>query len=76
MKYIVEMGSGAMIYMPSSIKIGSDIQKLMGGGRNSKTHRQHGYHISLLYFLFLNKASGLNMKFLIVFHKILKYQTS
>jgi hypothetical protein len=33
MKYAVEMGSGAaMIYIPSFIKIGSGIQKLMGGG--------------------------------------------
>jgi hypothetical protein len=27
MKYAVEMGSGAMIYIPSFIKNGSDIQK-------------------------------------------------
>jgi hypothetical protein len=32
MKYAVEMGSGAMIYIPSFIKIGSSIQMLMGGG--------------------------------------------
>jgi hypothetical protein len=32
MKYAVEMGSGAIIYIPSFIKIGSGIQKLMGGG--------------------------------------------
>jgi hypothetical protein len=44
MKYAVEMGSGAIIYIPSFIKIGSGIQKLMGG---SKTHRQHGDRISL-----------------------------
>jgi hypothetical protein len=31
MKYAVEMGSGAMIYIPNSIKIGSGIQKLIGG---------------------------------------------
>jgi hypothetical protein len=31
MKYIIEMGSGAMIYIPSFIKIGSGIQKLIGG---------------------------------------------
>jgi hypothetical protein len=31
MKYAVEMGSGAMIYIPSVIKIGSSIQKLVGG---------------------------------------------
>jgi hypothetical protein len=31
MKYVTERGSGAMIYMPSFIKMGSDIQKVMGG---------------------------------------------
>jgi hypothetical protein len=31
MKYAVEMGSGAMIYIPSFIMIGSGIQKLIGG---------------------------------------------
>jgi hypothetical protein len=30
MKYAIEMGSGAMIYIPSSIKIGLAIQKLTG----------------------------------------------
>jgi hypothetical protein len=32
MKYAVEMDSGAMIYIPSFIKISSGIQKLIGGG--------------------------------------------
>jgi hypothetical protein len=32
MKYATEIGSGAMIYIPSFIKIGSVIQKLMGMG--------------------------------------------
>jgi hypothetical protein len=32
MKYAIEMGSGAMIYIPSFIKTGSGIQKLIGGG--------------------------------------------
>jgi hypothetical protein len=31
MKRAVEMGSGAMIYVPSFIKIGSDILKLIAG---------------------------------------------
>jgi hypothetical protein len=31
MKYAVEMGSGAVIYIPSFIKIGSGIEKLIGG---------------------------------------------
>jgi hypothetical protein len=29
MKYTVEMGSDAMIYIPSFIKIGSEIEKLI-----------------------------------------------
>jgi hypothetical protein len=37
MKYAVKMGSVAMIYIPSFIKIGSDIQKLTGG--DMQTHR-------------------------------------
>jgi hypothetical protein len=32
MKYAVEMGSVAMIYIPSFIKIGSGIRKLLGWG--------------------------------------------
>jgi hypothetical protein len=31
MKYAVEMDSGAMIYVPSFIKIDSGVQKLIGG---------------------------------------------
>jgi hypothetical protein len=31
MKYAAEMGSVAMIYLPSFIKIGSGIHKLKGG---------------------------------------------
>jgi hypothetical protein len=30
MKYTVEMGLGAMIYLPSFLKSGSGIQKLIG----------------------------------------------
>jgi hypothetical protein len=44
MKYAVEMGSDAMIHIPSSIKIGSAIQKFMGG-----IHRQHGDTIGLFF---------------------------
>jgi hypothetical protein len=32
MTYAVEMGSGVMTYIQSSIKIGSGIQKFMGEG--------------------------------------------
>jgi hypothetical protein len=31
MKYVIEMGSGAMIYIPSFMKIGLAIQKLIEG---------------------------------------------
>jgi hypothetical protein len=46
MKYAVELGSGAMKYIPSVIKIGSGIQKFIG--RDVQTHRQAGDCISLL----------------------------
>jgi hypothetical protein len=55
MENVVEIGSGAMIYIPSFIKTVSAIQKLMGGG-HTKTHRQHGNHISLLYFFKIRKV--------------------
>jgi hypothetical protein len=48
-KYAVEMGSGAIIYIPSSIKIGSGIQKFMECGY---TYRQQGDLISLILFIF------------------------
>jgi hypothetical protein len=47
MKYAVEMGPGAMIYMPSFIKTASDIQKLKGEG-HTQTYRREGDRISLL----------------------------
>jgi hypothetical protein len=50
MKYGVGMGSGAMIYIPSFIKNGSTIRKLIGGG-GTQTHRQRGDFINLLLFL-------------------------
>jgi hypothetical protein len=40
MKYAIEVGSGAMIYIPSFIKIGSGIQKLMEGGGYTDTERR------------------------------------
>jgi hypothetical protein len=38
MSYALEMGSGTIIYIPGFRKIGSAIQKLMGGG----IHRERG----------------------------------
>jgi hypothetical protein len=35
MKCVVEIGSGAMMYIPSFKKIVSDIKKLMGGHRHA-----------------------------------------
>jgi hypothetical protein len=55
MKCAVEMGSGGMIYIPSFIKTGSGIQKLVGG--DSPRHRQQGDLIRLLSFLKIRKAS-------------------
>jgi hypothetical protein len=56
MKYAAEMGSGAMMCIPSFIKTASAVQKLIG--ENTQTHSQHGDRISLRLFL-QNKGSGL-----------------
>jgi hypothetical protein len=48
MKYGIDVGSGAMIYIPSFIKIGSGIQKLIGGRGFTDTDTQHGDYVSLL----------------------------
>jgi hypothetical protein len=37
MKYAVEVGSGAMIYIPSFINTGSGIQKLIGEYTDTQT---------------------------------------
>jgi hypothetical protein len=42
MKYSVEIGSGAMIYIPSFTKFGSATQKFMGG--NTDTWRAWRCH--------------------------------
>jgi hypothetical protein len=47
MQYAVEMGSGAIIYIPSFIQIGSGIQKLLEG---IQKHREQGDFISPLLF--------------------------
>jgi hypothetical protein len=54
MKYVVEMGSGAMVYIPSFINTCSGIQTLIGG-----IHRQHGDIISLFlaYLPYFEKNS-------------------
>jgi hypothetical protein len=58
MKYAVEMGSSAVIYIPSFIKIGSGVQK-----RDIQTHRQRDDLISLCLFL-QTKESKLKTTFI------------
>jgi hypothetical protein len=57
MMYAVEMCSGAVIYLPSFIKIGSGIQKLTGD--DTQTHRSN--KPTCVYF-FLNKGSRRRMQ--------------
>jgi hypothetical protein len=53
------MGSGAMIYVPSFIKIGSGIPKLIGGeDTQTHPHKQQRDLISLLYFFFKIRKVG------------------
>jgi hypothetical protein len=47
------MGSGAMIYVPGFIKIGSGVQNLI---ERIHTHRQQRDLISLLYFFKIRKV--------------------
>jgi hypothetical protein len=54
MKYAIEMSSGAMTYIPSFIKIGSGIRKLMGGAHSDT--QQQGYLISLFLFSQIRKV--------------------
>jgi heme/copper-type cytochrome/quinol oxidase subunit 1 len=52
MKYAVEIGSRAMIYIPSFIKISSAIQELMGG-----IHRHtDSMMIACFYFCFFQNG--------------------
>jgi hypothetical protein len=41
MKYAVEIGSGAMIYIPTFIKIDPGIQKLIRGGLTDTQIERH-----------------------------------
>jgi hypothetical protein len=54
MRYAVEMASGAVIYIPSFVKIGSGIQKLIG-----KIQRHTESMVILCFLLFFNKESRL-----------------
>jgi hypothetical protein len=48
--------SGAVIYVPSFIKIGSGVQKLIGGHTDTYTYEQRRDLISLLYFFKIRKV--------------------
>jgi hypothetical protein len=50
------MGSGAVIYVPNFIKIGSGVQSLIEGDTHTHTHEQKGNLINLLYFLKIRKV--------------------
>jgi hypothetical protein len=50
MNYTIEMDLDVMISIPSFIRIGSGIQKLIRGYVEPHTHRQHGDIISILLF--------------------------
>jgi hypothetical protein len=49
------MDSGAVIYIPSFIKTGSDVQKLIGG-IHRHTHGQQRDLISVLHFFKIRKV--------------------
>jgi hypothetical protein len=47
MKYAVNMGLGALIYVPSFITFGGDVQNVIWGDK--QTHNQEEDHTSILY---------------------------
>jgi hypothetical protein len=59
MKYAVEMGSGAMVYIPSFITIGSSIQEWRGGYtyKHTHTHTQAKRCSHTPTFIFQNKEN-------------------
>jgi hypothetical protein len=48
MKYAVDEGSGTTLYIPTFIKIGSGIQKLIGG--HTDTNTEDGDRLSRLLY--------------------------
>jgi hypothetical protein len=65
MKYVVEMGSGVMIYIRNFIKIGSGIRRLRGG-----IHRHtDSLEIASYYFYFFQNKERMQKKNGIGFHR-------
>jgi hypothetical protein len=58
MKHAVKMVSGAMIYVPSFIKIGSDVQKLIRARIHKHTYIHNGDRIKQLCFFFKIRKLG------------------
>jgi hypothetical protein len=59
MKYATEMSSSSVINIPSFIKIGSSIEKLLGGihiKTDTWTHREQGYLTCQLLFFKIMKV--------------------
>jgi hypothetical protein len=56
MKYAVGRSSGAMIYIPSFIKIASGIQKLMGSGGYTNTQTVWRSHKPNFIFFKIRKV--------------------
>jgi hypothetical protein len=60
--YAVEMGSGAVIYVSSFIKIASGIQELIRGGDKQTQIHTDCKVISYAYSIFQNKESRLKLR--------------
>jgi hypothetical protein len=56
LNYAVDIELAAMIYIPSFLKIGSGIQKLMLGGGGIHGDRRHGCLISLFEFFQIKES--------------------
>jgi hypothetical protein len=62
MVYTVDMGLGAMLYVPNFIKIGSSIQKLLRGDTHRNRHTNSKFlRKAALFFFFQNKESKLKI---------------
>jgi hypothetical protein len=53
MKYVTETGAGAMIYIPSFIKTGSNIRKLTGGHTDTNIETGCRSRKSTFIYLFI-----------------------
>jgi hypothetical protein len=61
MVYTVDMGLGAMLYVPNFIKIGSSIQMLLGRIHTETDMQTAKFFIKTFYVLFHNRKSKLKI---------------